>query len=669
MKKIYYFILIVLAHLSAQANEDSLIVSSILLQAQQVSSADSSTHYANKAMDYAKEHHYLDGILTVAKHFGNQYAKTGQLEQSVKLYKSLVKEYPFNPEQLSMAYNQIGIYHVYMGHYDSTETYFLNALKVRQELKDSTGIGASLNNLGNVIMTKGDYDKAIEYYTDALRIREIILDSAGIASTTNNLGMIFYKQQKFEHAIGYYRQALAINHHQNILSKECLILNNLGNIYDEMRVLDSSVYYYQKAILKSQEVGDARLMAISYGNMGVTQQKLKNYALAKNYLNRALKIRIASEDLEGQAILYNNLGAVYIGTNQYDSAIYFFDTSLVFSEKIDYKEATRDNYLGLSKAYNQLQQFENAYTAYQQYTVVKDSMLNEKTTEQLIEIETKYETEKKEKEIAEQKVSISEQEIQVKNRNHLLLGLALTVIFILVIGIFIFQQQKLKQQRLKEENRLKDQIASITLQNELHEERLRISRDLHDNIGSQLTFIISSVDNIKYLFKTVDEQLNDKLLHISMFTRTTITQLRDTIWALNKDHISFEDLKSRLFNYIENAQLTQQKTTFNFNSELTTNPQLNSVEGVNIYRIVQEAVNNTVKYAAAAHVSLNISETDHEITLSIKDDGIGFDISKIQLGNGLENMKTRAATIGAKFSIESNVKKGTSIVLSLPKIR
>jgi len=667
MKDLLCSLLILFFCFSVKANEDSLIVNSLLQQAKQTTSLDSSKIYANQAMDYAKKKHYLTGILNVAKHFGNQYAKTGNLEQSLKLYKTLVKEYSFDVRQLSTAYNQIGIYHVYMGHYDSTETYFLKALNMRKQLKDSLGIGASLNNLGNVIMTKGDYDNAISYYINALKIREAILDSAGIASSTNNLGMIFYKQKKFKEAIDYYQYALDINQKQKNLKKECLIINNLGNIYDEMEILDSSVYYYQKAIEKATLSEDARLIAMSYGNMGVTQQKLKNYESSKKYLNKALLIRRNSEDLEGQAILYNNLGGVYVSTNEYDSAIYFFNTSLSFSEKIDYKEATRDNYLGLSDAYKNLDQFENAYKAYQNYVLVKDSKLNETTTEQLIEAETKYETEKKEKEIAEQKVDLAEQQLIVKNRNYLLLGLILIVFFIIVVGLFIYKQQKLKQQKLLEENRLKDQIARIMLRNELHEERLRISRDLHDNIGSQLTFIISSVDNIKYLFKTVDEKLNNKLINISHFTQTTITQLRDTIWALNKDQISFEDLKSRLYNYIKNAELAQEETQFNFNEDLKKDFQLNSIEGVNIYRIVQEAINNAVKYAAAANVSLTISETSKEIVLSIIDDGIGFDISKVQLGNGLDNMKKRASLMGATFNLESSTKKGTSIVLSLLK--
>ncbi len=223
------------------------------------------------------------------------------------------------------------------------------------------------------------------------------------------------------------------------------------------------------------------------------------------------------------------------------------------------------------------------------------------------------------------------------------------------------------QLRLQEENLLKDEIAQINIQNKLHQERLHISNDLHDNIGSQLTYIISSVDNMNHKFTELDDKLKNKLSDITLFTKTTITQLRDTIWALNKDEISFEDLKARLFNYIENAKLAQQQTAFTFNGEMKTNFQLNSIQGVSIYRIVQEAINNSMKYAAATNVSLNITEQKEDLILSIKDDGIGFNIAEIDMGNGLENMRNRASSIGASIDIKSSSNKGTEIVLEIAK--
>ena len=167
-----------------------------------------------------------------------------------------------------------------------------------------------------MLLSKGDYDKATSYYVKALKIREQIRDSAGIASSTNNLGMIFYKQQKFENAINYYHQALNINRKQKMLKKEALILLNLGNIYDEIDQYDSSVYYYQKSIIVAEQSDDLRSIAMAYGNMGVSQGKLGNYVIAvkcEEYRN-GNKIGEVNREIELTSFNCNTIFTTYTDT-------------------------------------------------------------------------------------------------------------------------------------------------------------------------------------------------------------------------------------------------------------------------------------------------------------------------------------------------------------------
>src|SRR5690606_7568364 len=135
--------------------------------------------------------------------------------------------------------------------------------------------------------------------------------------------------------------------------------------------------------------------------------------------------------------------------------------------------------------------------------------------------------------------------------------------------------------------------------NSLQEQRLTISRDLHDNIGAQLTFIISSIENLQYGFKITNEKLTNKLTNISSFTKETIYELRDTIWAMNKDKISLEDLQIRTTNFIEKAAIASEgmELKFDVDPELNKDTTFTSVQGMNIYRIIQEAINNALKYA------------------------------------------------------------------------
>ena len=195
----------------------------------------------------------------------------------------------------------------------------------------------------------------------------------------------------------------------------------------------------------------------------------------------------------------------------------------------------------------------------------------------------------------------------------------------------------------------------------MQEESLKISRDLHDNIGSQLTFIISSIDNLKYISKDASTKLKGKLSNISSFTGDTIHQLRDTIWAMNKSEISVEDLHTRVLSFIEKAKVAVTETEFEIIYEIDKNSSFSSLVGMNIFRVIQEAINNAIKYADAKKIEVQISKTNQNFIISIIDDGKGFDMNTIELGNGLSNMEKRMSEIDAKIHIKSELSKGTHI--------
>ena len=202
---------------------------------------------------------------------------------------------------------------------------------------------------------------------------------------------------------------------------------------------------------------------------------------------------------------------------------------------------------------------------------------------------------------------------------------------------------------------------NITYQNRIFNQRLKISRDLHDNIGSQLTFIISSIDNLKFLTKKSNESLRNKLTEINSFATNTIFQLRDTIWAMNKNEISFEDLHAQILSFIEKAKSATENIKFNLNVHNTNPYNFSSFQGINLFRTIQEAINNSIKYSSASLISIEISETKNEIVINIIDNGKGFDINTIEFGNGLKNMQNRIQEINGNISIKSNLNTGTTI--------
>ena len=305
--------------------------------------------------------------------------------------------------------------------------------------------------------------------------------------------------------------------------------------------------------------------------------------------------------------------------------------------------------------------FKKAYDYHRLYSKTKDSLLNIDNLKAVEEINTKYQTAEKEKQLLQK-------EAEAKKKTTTIIILSLLAFFIAIVGFLIYRQQRLKNVQQKQEFELQSAIAQIENQNKLHEQRLAISRDLHDNIGAQLTFIISSVENLKFGFPTMENSIKNHLTKISDFTKTTIVELRDTIWAMNANEFTFDDLSSRIYNFIEKAQSVKENTAFKFSvDESLKNNKFSSLEGVNLYRTIQEAVNNAIKYADATEVSVQVKPNENGITIDISDNGKGFDLDTIDLGNGIVNMQKRIEEIGGVFKIKSELDKGTQITISLNK--
>ena len=137
---------------------------------------------------------------------------------------------------------------------------------------------------------------------------------------------------------------------------------------------------------------------------------------------------------------------------------------------------------------------------------------------------------------------------------------------------------------------------------------------------------------------------------------------------MNKDTINFADLEVRIQSFLAKAQGAAERINFSFDLDknVPENYLFSSIEGMNIHRIIQESVNNSLKYANANKVAVSISQQNQILHFAIKDDGNGFDMDLVDLGNGLNNMEKRALEIGAKISINSEPTQRTIISLSIP---
>lgn len=549
---------------------------------------------------------------------------------------------------------------------DAILSLFKNNALAAKGLNYGEGEADALSKLSLAYGYQGNYIESAEYGLKAVKIYEKLGLSEKVAYRYAELGYSL-KYKDIDKATYYMQQGKAIAEaaqNENVLKD---IYNNYGVLKEIREELDSALYFYNKSLIIKKNINDTIGIPYCYSNMAGVYALQKDFQKAKDYFNRALEQRIQWKDTTTIAENYTQIGEVFLAEEKLDQAISWIHKSLPLSQAKAYKNLTQYNYKLLSDIYKSKKNTDSALYYYEQFAAIKDSIHSIKVEESIAALTIEFETEKKENEILKQRAQLAKKDAEVRRKNTWIIGGFGTALLLGLLGYLMYNQQKLRQRQLQKESELKEALARIETQNKLQEQRLRISRDLHDNIGSQLTFIISSIDTIKYGFSEISDKLANKLVDISAFTSQTIYELRDTIWAMNKNSITFEDLQARITNFIEKAKTATETTAFEFKvaSGMPTSPSLTSVEGMNCYRIIQEAVNNSLKYAKASLISVSISEENNAIIIAISDNGSGFDINTVEQGNGLSNMKKRARDMAAELTIDSKVNEGTTITLSL----
>ncbi|MEN3325092.1 ATP-binding protein [Mariniflexile soesokkakense] len=504
------------------------------------------------------------------------------------------------------------------------------AIKLAEKLNDSTALGKSFNNIGLIYEDMKEYEKALEFYLQSLKIKQNSTSKIDIANSLYNVAGMYKEIGEKNNDTLYYVKAekhyqLAMEKAREVNYGKVIIFSKAGmaQLATVRNQPLKAIEIYKSVIKEAQAANDNQTLRVTYLNLGVNYLKINNLVDGEDYLLKALPLIIKAENPSDVASVYKNLAVLY-------------------SKKNDYKKA----YIYLNKQYD-----------------VERELSKNSLKDKISEFEIKYETEKKEKEILSQRANIAEKELHINQKNTQIIGLGILALVVAILGYLLYNQQKLKNHQLKKEGELKEALIKIESQNKLQEQRLTISRDLHDNIGAQLTFIISSIDNLQYGFKITNENLTHKLSSISEFTKETIYELRDTIWAMNKSEISFEDLQVRISNFVDKANSISKDTKFEFNldSQITKQTVFTSIQGMNIYRIIQETVNNALKYSEAKSIKVAFEKLEGNLKISVIDDGKGFDLETVEMGNGLNNIKKRATEIGAKVNISSKLDKGTSV--------
>lgn len=555
-----------------------------------------------------------------------------------------------------------GTYNLMIKNLPETFKYFNNAdILLRKDGADSLKLAVH-NGLGNYYSLVGDYPQSLEELLESLRIAEKINDTIAIAGVNSNMGQLYL--QKGDEALA----KINLNNTLTLLQSKkyepayLLASHTMANMNGMAGNFEAALKIDEEGLRITDSIHSDNLKVTFLDNKANCFMYSGQMDSAKVYFQECLRLDLLGKNKKQISDSYSNLAQLASFSNNEAEVKLNAEKSIELANEINYTP-------GLTKTYQTLIDF---YTTRNNATLVSEyqnsylqvykKLLNEKKEAAMVQFKTQYETEKKENELLLSEATVLKQNKQLQLS-------VISILALLIISYLIFRQQKTKNKQQGQEFQLKSALKEIEVQNQLQEQRLGISRDLHDNIGAQLTFIISSVENLKFGLKNADAKFDKQLNRINTITRETIVELRDTIWAMNASNFTFEDLRARTLNFMVKVKETHPGIKFSFHiDENLKKIEISSVNGINIYRIIQEALNNAIKYSEADSIKVSVeSESQEAIKISISDNGKGFSIENAELGNGILNMEKRAEDANGSFEMNSIPEKGTFIIIILNK--
>lgn len=562
------------------------------------------------------------------------------------LFQTLLFAQTADPQKLMdkgiMAYGQ--------GNYPKAISLFTECVGACRTSGDTKLLGKAYNNLANSLSQTGQSDKALENYQLSLKASEKIADSLNISKTSKNIGALYSEQKDFAPAMQHYNTALAYARRikDNPLIADCL--NNMGVVYEQQEHFVKALSVYREALAIYRNEGDESRIAMTLNNLAIVYKYLKQYPESiKNY-EASLVLSQKIGDRFMVAANRNNLGNVYALTGNHQKALELCRMAYNDAKAIEAQEVIIEAAGGMALAYENLGQYREALRCRELYEKEKDSFINTERSAQLADMQVKYETSQKEAQI---KLLNSERKVQalvIERRGRLIAICVLLIGALLSIGYAWRSRQKLRNARLVHDTE--------------EQERLRIAKDIHDDLGSGLT----KINFLSEIIMQKTEALPDVRSNseaVQETARRMVESMRDLIWALNPGNTTLASLIARMREYTSDY-LEDYPASLQFDiADDIPQDAITKESHRELLMVVKEGINNIAKHANANNILFSVRKEGNVLQVALADDGKGF-IKGDYTGNGLRNMESRIAGIGGQFTMESHYGEGTKIIITLP---
>jgi len=592
------------------------------------------------------------------------------------------------PEAIAEVYLYYGSYFFYTRNLLKAENYFKDAIVQAEKTNNEYIILKSKIRLAYLDFELGQKEKSLDELNRLMLVAKSKNDYANQSEAINLIGIIKEYEGFSKEAMMLYYEGLILSEKHNLKYYPAVFRNNLGLMKLNTQNNKEAYADFIKGLEIAEKENDKRLASHIQMNiciLNVRENKLNEaFDSFEKVLDYSKKNKLPVELSSN----YINLATAFVSTNDAKRALNYYDSAIVILKKHQLQKELNRAYLGksdvllqlkrINEAENVLQlvadyytinnssdeapfyyyqlyqvsekkkEFEKALKYFVQFTTLNKELENKLNNKMIEQLQQNYIVQQKEIELEKEKTKTLLLEKSNQEQRFLkwfVISLAVLALILIMVFFYVRYSKILKEEQ---------QAFSQQLIKNIEEERKRIARDLHDDIGQSLSFIKSKIVNEK-------SKNSDLVLALEKELSSVIEQTREIshgLYPSSLEKVGLIRSIATLMNTVQNSNNLE--CSFDITDEVQ---QLPILIQTHLFRIVQECVNNTIKHSDASGLKISIQKTKDEFTLVYQDNGKGIKNKKAIDGIGLLSIQERANIIGASISSSDKSEKGYKLVL------
>jgi two-component system, sensor histidine kinase PdtaS len=575
------------AQVSAQTNPNITIAESINKAVDlSFQNIDSALYFANKALVLAQNVDSLRLVFCAYRAIGSIYEDNNLLQEAQKTYAialALADSHLQIEEKLTI-YTDWAIIHKKLGQYAIARDFHLRTIEKAEKAKHWEMVEDGYHGLGTLYGMLSDFDESVRYYLLSIKAAEKWGNQEGIVFSHQNISNTYLKAKNYDMALKMiektYQEALALRDSSRIAN----VLRVYGNIKIALKDYEDALNKHEAAKYIFEKQGNTECLAESYLSIGDIYFQWKNYAQAEHYFSECTKISTFLPNYS-HADLYNKYGKLFQAQDRTEEAIHTFQTSLVLTDSMGFKDIARESHLSLAAIFSEQAQFDSAYLHLKMADRMAEKLFQETQQKSLTEAEFKFDVEKRDLQIDAQQKQLSQ--------SQLIRWILIGSLFVLAALLLITWKQMRAKQRTNKRNEL-------------------IVKELHHRVKNNMQTIASMM---RLQARQAQDPAVSAILLENKTRLETFSMLHQQLYLA--DNIETLNLQPFIQDIIEKTRYSNGLDDTQLQTHLRLeNTTLNVETALSVGLILNELLTNSLKYA---YPSLNKSKP-LEINIDILED-------------------------------------------------